>query len=83
MQPDGDALRSLTAASRARYAELGRAACIALASPDQVPELQRQGFAGTKEYTCVTLHRTLVRRYFEHVLRLFDRGRTARANRSN
>ena len=69
---------ALAAAARARYGELGRTGCIALAEPQQIPTLEAMGFVMSKSYTCWTGHRSLYRRYYEYILRLYERTHVRR-----
>lgn len=78
----GDDVRAVAALSeeaRTLYAALGRRQFVALAEAPEQPALEALGFVRSKDYSFVTLHRSLVRRYFENVVRLYDRTRPRRA----
>jgi hypothetical protein len=62
---------ALISHARAHYARLGRQSCIAMVTDQDVPLFERKGFTKSKEYTRVTWHRSIVRQYFDNVVRLF------------
>jgi hypothetical protein len=68
----------LLEAMRDRYRSLGRVNAVALAEPDEARLFTARGFTQTKEYSSWTGHRSLYRRYYEYILRLFERSRLTR-----
>ncbi len=76
-QPDPDARAALIEAARAFYGKLGRPVCFALDDGSGAQALSDAGFKTTKQYTCWTWHRSLLRRYYEYVFRLYGRERTS------
>ena len=63
---------ALAARARQRYAELGHPFAIGLATTVDAGAWALAGFSKVKEYTCLTAHRSLWRRYVEFVQRLYD-----------
>jgi hypothetical protein len=69
---DPAAVTALASAARRYYGELGRSLAIGL---DQAPDLEAwaaAGFRKIKEYSCMTAHRSLWRRYVEFAARLYE-----------
>jgi hypothetical protein len=60
---------ALARAARARYHALGYARCVALVDEPLLAAFEAAGFAQTKRYCCVTLHRSLLRELRAHLLR--------------
>ena len=67
--------RILIAAARQLYAAEGRPTCMALSELGESQDYATLGFATTKSYSVWTWHRSLIRQYYEYVLRLFSRAR--------
>ncbi len=78
IDPEPAVHAALVEAARVRYREAGRALCLALAPPADVPLFTARGFTQRQEYTSWTGHRSLYRRYYEYILRLFERTRVSR-----
>ncbi|MGQ0505681.1 MAG: PilZ domain-containing protein [Myxococcaceae bacterium] len=78
LERDDAAGAALLEVAKSRHRELGREGCVALGDAADVPLFTSLGWAQTKEYTCWTGHRSLYRRYYEYILRLFERTRVQR-----
>lgn len=63
---------ALAAAARRRYADLGRPLAIGLHDAPDDAAWREAGFTHVKEYSCMTGHRSLWRRYVEFVSRLYE-----------
>jgi hypothetical protein len=48
---------------------------MALSEPGESADYEALGFKTTKSYSVWTWHRSLIRQYYEYVLRLFSRAR--------
>jgi len=59
--------------SRERYAELGRAIAVGLCESPDLRAWAEAGFSELKEYSCWTMHRSLMRRYVDFIRRLYER----------
>jgi hypothetical protein len=58
--------------ARQRYAEVGRPVAVALLPREDEADFTRLGFEKTKEYTRWIWHRSLLRKFFEHVERVMS-----------
>jgi hypothetical protein len=67
-RPDSEARLALIAASRARYAQLGRSVAVALAESHELTAFTEAGMDATKRYATWTWHRSLYRQFFEYIL---------------
>ena len=54
---DDETRRALAEAAKQRYAEFGRAQCIALEDGENLSAYEAAGFSKVKDYTCWTFHR--------------------------
>jgi len=72
LDPDPGVTAALAAAARDRYAELGRSMAIGLAEAPDAAAWKAAGFEQVKSYTCLTWHRSMIRRYVEFVQRLHE-----------
>lgn len=74
-ETDTETRRTLVEAAKRRYAELGRAQCIALEESDDWSAYEAAGFTKSKEYTCWTFHRDHLAGMEEYFLTLFSARR--------
>jgi hypothetical protein len=70
--PEAPVVTALAARARQRYGELGRSLAVGLVQSLDAPAWKAAGFTSVKEYTCLTAHRSLWRRYVEFVQRLYE-----------
>ncbi len=70
--PEPAVVTALAARARQHYGALGRALAIGLAESPDEGAWSAAGFAKAKEYSCMTVHRSLWRRYVEFAARLYE-----------
>ncbi|MBS1810144.1 MAG: hypothetical protein JST84_18430 [Acidobacteria bacterium] len=68
---DAETRLALVESAKQRYAELGRAQCIALEEGDDLTSYEAAGFSRIKDYTCWTFHREHLAGMEEYFLTLF------------
>jgi hypothetical protein len=72
LEPDARVVEALAITARRRYRELGRSFCIGLAPREWGATFKAMGFTWTKDYSLWTVHRSLFRRYYEYVSRMYQ-----------
>lgn len=75
MEDDPETRIALVEAAKTRYAELGRANCIALEESEDLSAHEAAGFTRLKDYACFTFHREHLPAMEEYFVTLFSARR--------